>query len=77
MSRPTLPPPRAGFSPDEIAAQVAAFEAKGGKIQQKTEGETGVGQKDMQAIQDMQWRKAAEARKEAGIKDESIKGKRK
>jgi hypothetical protein len=38
MSRPTLPPPRAGFSPDEIVAQVAAFQAKGGKIQQQTSG---------------------------------------
>jgi len=38
MSRPTLPPPPAGFSPEEIAAQVAVFEARGGKIQRPTAG---------------------------------------
>jgi len=66
----TLDPTKAEQS-RKAAEHVAAFLASGGKTQQKTEGETGVGQKDMQ------WRKAAEARKEAGIKDESIKGKRK
>ncbi len=33
MSRPTLPPPPPGFSPEEIAAQIAAFEKAGGKAQ--------------------------------------------
>ncbi len=34
MSRPTPTPPPPGFSPEEIAAQIAAFEKAGGKVKQ-------------------------------------------
>jgi len=74
----TLDPTKAEQS--RIASEhVAAFLAGGGKIQLKAEGETAVNPKDMQAIQDQNWRKAAEMRKEKGVKDDSIKsrGKRK
>lgn len=36
--RPTRPDPQPGFSDEEIAEQVAAFQKRGGKVEQVTNG---------------------------------------
>lgn len=68
MSRPTLPPPPAGFSPEEIAAQVAVFQARGGKIQSKASGEQVLPASiNMHTQNDQAWRvKIAGEAKKAG-----------
>jgi hypothetical protein len=57
MSRPTLPPPPAGFSPEEIEAQVAAFQRKGGKVHAAEAGaQTMPASTDMHTQNDQTWR---------------------
>jgi Cu/Ag efflux pump CusA len=73
MSRPTIPPPPAGFSTEEIAAQVAAFQKGGGKIEIKEHGEIARTPTSMQAVHDVNWRAAAERSKAAGITGVDVK----
>jgi len=73
----TIDPTKAELS--RIAADhVAAFLAKGGKIQEKADGESGIKSGDMQSIQDRNWQVAREKEKSGYVhRPDPVKRKRK
>jgi len=61
MSRPTISP---AVSPEEIAAQIAAFKKSGGKIQKIPEGKCKLQPMTMEEVHDKSWLERLEKARE-------------